>query len=627
MSTVALREPTKSSARPIQGTWDWLSLSATRTQKSGDTVTANELDADLHIETTTIMFADVVESVRLIEQDETENVIRIRSLLKHLARDTVPQHQGIVLERRGDGLLVKFPDARCAAACALELHAETANVNGGRNADEVIALRIGVHSAEVIADEHAIYGHGINLAARLANLAEAGQTIASAPAKEQLVLGLDIEADDLGECYLRHVSQPIHAYRLLSATESGRVTTATLPTDETVIQPKVAVLPFVIGVESDARTAASLITDEVTLGLSRVGALRVLSRLTMQNVRSEQCGLRDLHEQFGADYAVSGQVRLRGADIELLYELADTRSQSIVCSDKVCFPLRDVLSENSELVIRVCESVVHEILAHGLRKVNSQPLPTLKSHTLLTAAISLMHRGGQDSDHTATVVLEELMDRHKRNATPFAWAAKQHFLKMWRGWSGDVTKEGALASQYADQSLQKGASIGLSFAVRGMLASHLERDFSKARSYYDQAIIVEPNEPMTWIFRCALHTFDGDGPAAAACASRALDLTPYDPLSYYYKTLAAGGLLTNGQYGDAIRLATAALRQNASHHSTYRVLAIAYGLSGDLESGNQVVRKLRVLDPAFTVSQFLARSPASRAAEYAAVLRAVGTPE
>ena len=63
MSTVALREPTKSSARPIQGTWDWLSLAATRTQESGDTVTANELDADLHIETTTIMFADVVESV------------------------------------------------------------------------------------------------------------------------------------------------------------------------------------------------------------------------------------------------------------------------------------------------------------------------------------------------------------------------------------------------------------------------------------------------------------------------------------------------------------------------------------------------------------------------------------
>ncbi len=589
---------------------------------------APSLDAELHIETTTIMFADVVESVRLIEQAEIENVLRIRSLLKQLSSIVVPKHRGEMLERRGDGLLVKFVDARRAAACALEFHTEAANANDGVDATAVIALRIGLHSADVIADGHAIYGQGTNLAARLANLAEAGETVASAPAKEQLVLGLEVQAVDLGECYLRHISRPIHAYRLLAvgAETNAFPSAATLPLDQTVIQPKVAVLPFVALNEPTAQNAAGVITDEVSLGLSRVGELRVLSRLTMKNARTEQLSLLEMRSKFGADFVVTGTVRLRDAKVEVIYELAEALSQCIVFCEKITYPLSDTLSENSELVATICVSLVREVLAHGLSKVGSQPLPNLQSHTLLTAAISLMHRGGEDSDRKASSVLTELMDRHKRNATPFAWAAKQHFLKMWRGWSGDVKKEGALARQYADQSLQKGSMIGLSYAVRGMLASHLERDFSKAEKLYDQAIIVEPNEPMTWIFRCALHTFDGNGPAAADCAARALDLTPYDPLSYYYKTLAAGGLLTNGQYADAIRFATDALRQNASHHSTYRVLAIAYGLSGDLAAGNQVVRKLCAMDPTFTVGQFLSRSPASRAAEYAAVLRALGTP-
>ena len=70
---------------------------------------APEFDAELHIETTTIMFADVVESVRLIEQDELANVARIRSLLKRLVTEVVPMFQGTLLERRGDGLLIKFP--------------------------------------------------------------------------------------------------------------------------------------------------------------------------------------------------------------------------------------------------------------------------------------------------------------------------------------------------------------------------------------------------------------------------------------------------------------------------------------------------------------------------------------
>lgn len=585
-----------------------------------------DFDAELRVETTTIMFADVVESVRLIEQDELANVTRIRALLKHLAEEVVPKHKGTVLERRGDGILVRFPDSRCAAACALRLHAAVGVESTAQPIESAITLRIGVHSAEVLVDDDSIYGQGINLTARLANLAEAGQTILSAPAKEQLVIGLDADVEDIGECYLKHVATPVHAYRIRSATGDSQHQIA-CGDGQAEIRPKVAVLPFGSVPTATGLAAASLLTEEVTLGLSRVSSLRVLSRLTMLNVRSERVPISDIARRFGADYVLSGSLREISASCELIYELVDTGDGAIVYSHRVAEPMSGVVSNASTIVANVCESTVRAVLEFGLRQVSSQPLPNLRSHTLLSAAVSLMHRGGQTSDRRATDVLDELMDRHKRHATPFAWAAKQHFLKMWRGWSGDVAREGALASQYADQSLQKGASSALSYAVRGMVASHLERDFGMAKRLYDQALAIETSEPLTWIFKCALHTFDGDGKSAVFCASKALDLTPYDPLSYYYKTLAAGGLLTDGRYTEAIVLAAQALSENSSHHSTYRVLAIALGLNNELARGNAVIKRLLELDPTFSIGQFRARSPASRADEYARVLRAVGAPE
>ena len=60
-------------------------------------VAADELDADLHIETTSIMFAHAVESVRLIERDEASNVIRIRSPPKRFEQEVVRSRAALCL--------------------------------------------------------------------------------------------------------------------------------------------------------------------------------------------------------------------------------------------------------------------------------------------------------------------------------------------------------------------------------------------------------------------------------------------------------------------------------------------------------------------------------------------------
>ena len=107
-----------------------------------------------------------------------------------------------------------------------------------------------MHAADIVADEHDVYGTGVNLAARLAALAGPDEVIISAEARDALVPGLDVDIEDLGDCYLKHFSEPHRAYRVgplgnRSVMWSGASAGAT----ERV---GIAVIPF--SVQGDART-------------------------------------------------------------------------------------------------------------------------------------------------------------------------------------------------------------------------------------------------------------------------------------------------------------------------------------------------------------------------------------
>jgi tetratricopeptide (TPR) repeat protein len=256
-------------------------------------------------------------------------------------------------------------------------------------------------------------------------------------------------------------------------------------------------------------------------------------------------------------------------------------------------------------------------------------MPTLSSQSLLTGAISLMHRSSYGSYERAESLLSALIDRHGRHPLPYAWSAKQHLLRSWRGWSSDAQNDSRRARDFAERALQASSQSALALAIRGMVFSHVEQDFASAARCYDAAIAASPNESLAWLFKSTMHSFCGEGPQAMEAANRALVLSPLDPLSYYYQSLAASAALTNGDLTGAITLARNSVQLNRMHLSNYRVLAIAYGLLGDTERARPIVSTLLEFDPRFTVAKFLERSPGARTdvgEQFAAALRFVGVP-
>lgn len=622
--------PKVSPTNPIQGRLDWLfSQAANLLSDEGLTLTERAeqggfLD-ELRVECATIMFADVVESVRLVEKDERANVIRIRHLITLLTEEAVTRYRGVILERRGDGVLVRFESAAAASACAATMHDVAANESLKHLASEPVALRIGIVSDEILVNDEAVYGRAINIAARLAATASPGQTIVSEKVRDQLTAGVDAAVLDLGECFLKHVERPVRLYALERA-DSSKLTG--LAPDEAELRPHVAVLPLQTAASHpEAISAAFTVSDELNHSLARIPELFVVSRLSMQALTGRALSPIEVRATVNADYVVSGQVSLLGDRFKALIELCDARSNEVVWSDRLTDSVSALLLGDCDAIAAMCAAISNAVLGKEVARTQSQPLPTLASQSLLAGAIALMHRSSPDSHDRSGRLLTALIDRHSRHATPYMWYAKQRLLRSWRGWAKDAQLDAQMARNLAEKALQNNPESDLAYAIRGMVSSHIDRDFEHAGRCYETALQLNPNEPLTWIFLSTKHSFLGDGAAALAAACRSLELSPLDPLRYYYESLTASAALTAGDWTRAIELASASRRANRYHLSNYRVLAIAHGMRGEVHAGHAIVDELLALDPDFSISRFVARSAGARSdlvQDFAAALRFVG---
>ena len=595
-----------------------------------------DFDEELHVETVTIMFADVVESVRLIEQDELGNVTRIRALLRRLSDDVVPKHQGTVLERRGDGLLIKFPDARFAAACAIELHAEAAKTDADMLPAEAIALRIGMHWGDVLADASALYGRGMNTAARLAGLALPGETVVAANVRDQLTAELDAEFEDMGDCHVKHTAQPIRSYRLRPALAMSGARSRTA-TNDAMSKPKdlratMAVLPFepyeaqfalpVFGV-------GDVLTDQVTALLSRSASVNMISRLSTNAFRGRRISSEIVCEKLGADYVVTGRYFQTADEIRLWVELSRATTDTVVWADMMIGSPGDALSLDSQLVRQVVDGVAQAVLSSELARARTMPLPNLSTHTLYLAAVSLMHRFSVADFDRSHAMLEALHERTPRHPGPLAWLARWHVFRVVQGWSASPDDDRKMGLEYSNRALDLDCESTLALTVAGSVRVNLGKQLDEAIAFYDQALAINPNEGLAWLLKGTAQAFQVKTKEAIACCNKATQLSPLDPVRFLYDSLGASVRVLDQDYGAAIEFARRSLRANSRHASSWRALAIAQVLNGELAEAKASVMQLLRLEPTATVSRFTARASVSDpdiVNRYATALRDAGLP-
>src|SRR5262249_21358952 len=143
---------------------------------------------------------------------------------------------------------------------------EMAAANGGVSEDWRIVLRIGISLGDVMIEGGDLYGEGVNIAARLEGIAEAGGILLSGSAYDQVRNKLDRGFEDLGAQHLKNIAEPVRIYR---ARAGGRPA-ITRPALTLPDKPSIAVLPFTnMSGDPEQEYFADGMVEDITTALSR----------------------------------------------------------------------------------------------------------------------------------------------------------------------------------------------------------------------------------------------------------------------------------------------------------------------------------------------------------------------
>jgi adenylate cyclase len=228
-----------------------------------------------------ILAADVAGYSRLMGEDETGTLARLRAHRRELIDPKIVEHKGRIVKTTGDGILIEFPSVVEAVACAVAVQRGMSERNARTAEDQRIVFRMGVNLGDVIVEEDDIHGDGVNVAARLESIAAPGGINVSAIVHDQVRDRLDLTFDDIGEQSLKNIARPLRVYqvRLAAAITSKIPQIETAPMLALPGKPSIAVLAFTnMSGDPEQEYFADGMVEEIITALSRITWLFVIAR-------------------------------------------------------------------------------------------------------------------------------------------------------------------------------------------------------------------------------------------------------------------------------------------------------------------------------------------------------------
>ncbi|MEE9602130.1 MAG: adenylate/guanylate cyclase domain-containing protein, partial [Thermoguttaceae bacterium] len=358
----------------------------------------------MHRRLAAILAADVVGYSRLMGEDETGTLASLRAHREELIEPKVAAHEGRIVKLMGDGLLAEFPSAVEAVRCAAEVQRAMAERNADVPEEQQMQFRIGVNLGDVIDEGDDIYGDGVNVAARLEELAEPGGICLSSTVHIQVRNKVDVGFQDLGEKEVKNIAYPVHVFRVLldpmdarsqapgahdkpwyrqwPALALGVAALAFLasaglwlfvrgPTIEPASiermafplpdKPSIAVLPFSNMSEDQSQEYfADGMTEDLITDLSKISGLFVIARNSSFSYKGQQVKVRQVAEELGVRFVLEGSVRRSGDQVRINAQLIDATTGGHLWAERYDGSLADVFG----LQDTVTERIVSALAVH-----------------------------------------------------------------------------------------------------------------------------------------------------------------------------------------------------------------------------------------------------------------------
>jgi hypothetical protein len=206
-----------------------------------------------------------------------------------------------------------------AVRCAVDVQRGMIERNAGTEPRKRIEFRVRINLGDVIAEEHDIFGDGVNVAARLEALAEPGGICISPVVRDQVRDGLDYAFDDLDEQSVKkHHSASAGLCVPLRGRGTDCLAAVSVPVAVTAPRLSIVFLPFAnMSGDPEQQYFADGITGDLTTDLSRISGMLVISRSTAFTYKNRAIDTRQIGRELGDRYVLEGSVRKAGSRVRI----------------------------------------------------------------------------------------------------------------------------------------------------------------------------------------------------------------------------------------------------------------------------------------------------------------------
>jgi class 3 adenylate cyclase len=252
-----------------------------------------------------ILAADVAGYSRLMGADEEGTLERLKALRRELVDPKIAEHRGRIVKTTGDGMLVEFPSVVDAVRCAVAVQQAMPERNTGAAADNRIELRIGINLGDVIVEGDDLYGDGVNIAARIEALADAGGVFVSNTVHDHVRDRLPFVFEDLGEQQVKNITRPVRVYRVRDADAAAAKSPSApappvLPLPD---KPSIAVLPFAnMSGDPEQEYFVDGMVEEIITALSSIRWLFVIARNSTFTYKGQAVDVKRVGRELGVRY-------------------------------------------------------------------------------------------------------------------------------------------------------------------------------------------------------------------------------------------------------------------------------------------------------------------------------------
>jgi TolB-like protein/class 3 adenylate cyclase/tetratricopeptide (TPR) repeat protein len=604
-----------------------------------------------------ILAADVVGYSRLMEADEAGTHARLKALRKELIEPRIAERHGRIVKLTGDGALVEFGSVVEAVLCAVDVQRAVAERNGETPQGQRFEFRIGINLGDLIVDENDIYGDGVNVAARLQTLADAGGICVSRTVYNHVKNKVGLAFEPMGEHRVKNIAEPIAVYRVLPGSGGaasfralvapglGRRRLAAIaatvvlvlaagaagawyalwrPSSEppaTVVaeaeakpalplpdKPSIAVLPFenLSGDPRQERLAGGL-TEDVITDLSRFRELFVIARNSTEVYEGKPVDVRQVARELGVQYVLEGSLQTDGEQVRITAQLINGTTGNHVWAERYDRPLDDVFVVQDEVTKKIAGTLAPSmggvLTRAGREGARRKPPESLQAYENYLLGMEHKHRFTQEDNQKAHEFLNKAIERDPGFARAYVGLAWAHSVALDNGWASrrdsldNMLKATRTAIALDPSDSQAHVALGVYYSYFG--------DAEHGLAELEKGVRLNPNDADGLMIAAGNMTWLGAPQRAAELAEQAVRINPSYP-DWYNMHLMLAYFYTS-QYEQALTVTQSNLNLNVFDY-VYRPLIYAQlGRKAEIATA---LSELAKRDPDYSAERMLSNTGA-----------------